>query len=160
DAELALGHAAEAVAQAETLSNAHPLRERLWAQRMLGLYRSGRQADALRPYQECRRLLGEELGIEPGRELRELEEAVLRQDDAVLAWTPPSAGASAGASPDPSPAPAGPPSPDHADPTATDPAAAGPVADGAATAEPGPTSVSVRPVARGGFVGRDHELAV
>ncbi len=163
DAELALGHAAEAVAQAETLSTAHPLRERLWAQRMLGLYRSGRQADALRTYQECRRLLGEELGIEPGRELRELEEAVLRQDDDVLAWTSPPTGAS----PDPAPAPAAPPgavatghvSTDHVAAAEPGRVAADPAAE-LTSAEPDPTSASVRPIARGGFVGRDHELAV
>ena len=152
DAELALGHAAEAVTRAETLSAAHPLRERLWAQRILGLYRSGRQADSLRTYQECRRLLGEELGIEPGRELRELEEAVLRQDDAVLAWTAPVAGTAPGPAPS-SPAPA---TPEVIEPApAVDPSTAAPTA-----ADAGPESLAARPVARGGFVGRDHELSV
>jgi DNA-binding SARP family transcriptional activator/tetratricopeptide (TPR) repeat protein len=84
DVELALGRPADAVALAEDLSARHPLREHIWAQRMVGLYRSGRQAEALRTYQDCRALLADELGIEPGLELRELERAVLAQDDAVL----------------------------------------------------------------------------
>jgi len=84
DVELSLGRPADAVALAEDLSARHPLREHIWAQRMLGLYRSGRQAEALRTYQECRALLADELGIEPGLELRELERAVLAQDDTVL----------------------------------------------------------------------------
>jgi len=70
----------EAVAEAEVLLEAHPFRERLWAVLMLGLYRSGRQADALRAFQKASRILGEELGIEPSEELRRLEEAILLQD--------------------------------------------------------------------------------
>ena len=69
--------------RAEALVREHPLRERLRAQLMLALYRSGRQADALDRYQEGRRALVEELGLEPGRELRELEQAILRQDPAL-----------------------------------------------------------------------------
>ena len=58
----------------------HPFRERLWGQLMLALYRAGRQAEALEAYQRARRVLVDELGIEPGPELRELERAILAQD--------------------------------------------------------------------------------
>ena len=58
----------------------HPLRERLWAQLMIALYRGGRQGEALRAYQRARTVLGEELGIDPGPELKRLEAAVLAQD--------------------------------------------------------------------------------
>ena len=60
-----------------------PLRERLQAQLILALYRSGRQAEALEAYQAARAALVEELGIEPGRELQELHAAVLRQDQVL-----------------------------------------------------------------------------
>lgn len=61
----------------------NPFRERLWGQLILVLYRSGRQADALETYQEARRVLDDELGIEPGPELRRLHEAVLAHDPSV-----------------------------------------------------------------------------
>jgi DNA-binding SARP family transcriptional activator/tetratricopeptide (TPR) repeat protein len=61
----------------------HPLRERLRGQLLLALYRSGRQAEALEAYQDARRALTDELGIEPGRELRELQQAILNQDPAL-----------------------------------------------------------------------------
>jgi DNA-binding SARP family transcriptional activator len=80
EADLALGRHAELVAELESLVQRHPLRERLKLQLMLALYRSGRQAEALDVYRETRRLLAEELGIEPGPGLRELERAILRQD--------------------------------------------------------------------------------
>jgi DNA-binding SARP family transcriptional activator len=80
EARLALGAHAELVAQLETLIAEHPYRERLRAQLMLALYRSERQADALQAYQDARRTLVEELGIEPGERLRELERAILAQD--------------------------------------------------------------------------------
>jgi len=83
DAELALGRHAELVPELETLVREQPLRERLRGQLMLALYRSGRQADALAAYREERELLADELGIEPGPELRELEAAILRQDTAL-----------------------------------------------------------------------------
>ena len=66
----------------------HPLRERLREQLMLSLYRSGRQADALEVYQDARRALTDGLGIEPGRELRELQQAILRQDTTLDASSP------------------------------------------------------------------------
>ncbi len=80
DAELALGHHSELVPELERLVAHNPLRERPRAQLILALYRSGRQAEALECYQEARRLLVQDLGIDPGRPLRELETAILRQD--------------------------------------------------------------------------------
>ena len=68
------------VGQLEALIGEYPYRERLRAQLMLALYRSDRQADALQAYQDARRTLVEELGIEPGERLRELERAILAQD--------------------------------------------------------------------------------
>jgi DNA-binding SARP family transcriptional activator len=79
-ADLALGRDRELIGELETLVAEHPYRERLRAQLMLALYRSGRQAEALRAYQEARRTLADELGLEPGHELKELEQAILRQD--------------------------------------------------------------------------------
>jgi eukaryotic-like serine/threonine-protein kinase len=80
EAKLALGGHGEVVGQLETLITEHPYRERLRAQLMLALYRSDRQADALQAYQDARRTLVEQLGIEPGERLRELERAILAQD--------------------------------------------------------------------------------
>lgn len=79
-AGIALGHHAPAAADLEALTSAYPLRERLWALRAVALTRSGRQADALAVLAQVRRLLAEELGIEPGGELQRLQTAVLRQD--------------------------------------------------------------------------------
>jgi DNA-binding SARP family transcriptional activator len=83
DTDLACGRHPELVGELEALVGAHPLREPLRGQLMLALYRSGRQAEALEAYQEARRVLVEELGIEPGRSLRELEKAILRQDSSL-----------------------------------------------------------------------------
>jgi DNA-binding SARP family transcriptional activator len=83
EAKLALGRHAELVGQLETLIAQHPYRERLRAQLMLALYRSDRQADALQAYQNARRTLVEELGIEPGERLRRLERAILAQDPSL-----------------------------------------------------------------------------
>jgi WD40 repeat protein/DNA-binding SARP family transcriptional activator len=80
EAELRLGRHRELVAELEGLVRDQPLRERLWAQLLLALYRSGRQADALLAYQRARSVLVEELGIDPGAELRRLHAAVLAQD--------------------------------------------------------------------------------
>jgi DNA-binding SARP family transcriptional activator len=80
DVELALGHHAALVPELEILVVEHPLRERLWSQLMIALYRSGRQADALRAYSVARHQLVDELGIEPGPALQSLQQAILRQD--------------------------------------------------------------------------------
>jgi DNA-binding SARP family transcriptional activator len=80
DADLELGRDAELVAELEALVREHPLRERPRAQLMLALYRSGRQAEALEVYRQTRRLLVEELGIEPSPALQELERAILDHD--------------------------------------------------------------------------------
>ncbi|HEU4422966.1 MAG TPA: BTAD domain-containing putative transcriptional regulator [Pilimelia sp.] len=81
DCDLAMGRHATAAAELERLVSEHPLRERLWGSLMVALYRDGRQADALRAYQRCREVLGEELGLDPGPRLRELEHAILTQSD-------------------------------------------------------------------------------
>jgi DNA-binding SARP family transcriptional activator len=83
DADLALGRHAALVAELDALAAEHPLRERLRGQLMLALYRSGRQAEALAAYQSARRVLVDELGIEPSTALQELERAMLRQDPAL-----------------------------------------------------------------------------
>ena len=89
DAELALGHHERLVPELEALVAKHPLRERVPAQLMLALYRSGRQAEALRVYSETRRRLVDELGIEPSPRLRDLEQAILNQDPALDLPRPP-----------------------------------------------------------------------
>jgi YVTN family beta-propeller protein len=91
EADLRLGRHRELVAELEGLVRDHPLRERLWAQLLLALYRSGRQADALLAYQRARSVLVEELGIDPGAELRRLHAAILAQDPALDLPTPPEA---------------------------------------------------------------------
>jgi DNA-binding SARP family transcriptional activator/ABC-type transport system substrate-binding protein len=83
DAELALGRHDTLVPELESLAAKNPFRERLRGQLMLALYRSGRQAEALRVYSDTRRKLVEELGIQPGQALKELEQRILRQDPAL-----------------------------------------------------------------------------
>lgn len=80
EADLALGRHHELIGELESLVGEHPLRERFRCQLMLALYRAGRQADALEAYQEARRVLVDELGIEPGPALQRLERAILQQD--------------------------------------------------------------------------------
>jgi DNA-binding SARP family transcriptional activator len=80
EAELALWRHAQIVGELEALVVEHPLRERLRAQWMLALYRSGRQPEALAAYRDLRKRLADELGIEPSQPLRDLERAILRQD--------------------------------------------------------------------------------
>lgn len=104
EVELARGRHGALVGELEVLTGRYPLRERLWAARIVALYRSGRQGDALRAYQDLRRMLGEELGIDPSPELRALEEAVLLQSP-DLDWRP-SPGATA-ATPIAAPLPSG-----------------------------------------------------
>ena len=89
DAELALGRHDTAVPELEALTARHPLRERLHGQRMLALYRAGRQAEALRVYADARRDSSRSSGSSPGPQLRALEQAILRQDPALdLPLTP------------------------------------------------------------------------
>ena len=82
---LALGEHRELVAALRSAVTENAFRERLWGQLMLALYRSGRQADALEVFQEARRVLADELGLEPGPELRRLQEAILAHDPAIAA---------------------------------------------------------------------------
>jgi DNA-binding SARP family transcriptional activator len=96
DADLAAGQSTELVGEIETLLRHEPYRERLWGQLMLALYRSGRQRDALEAYQRARRLLADELGIEPGPDLRRLEAAVLAQDPSLDVLRPVPAAAAGG----------------------------------------------------------------
>jgi serine/threonine-protein kinase PknK len=84
DANLALGKHHAVIAELEHLIAAHPFRERLHCQLMLALYRSGRQADALAVSSALRRQLADELGVDPGPELRDLETAILRHDPELL----------------------------------------------------------------------------
>jgi DNA-binding SARP family transcriptional activator len=88
EARLRLGEHGTAIGDLEAAVDAEPLRERRWAQLMLALYRSGRQADSLHAYGRLRTHLGEQLGIEPTGELRQLEEAIVLQKP-ELDWQPP-----------------------------------------------------------------------
>ena len=85
EADLHLGRAADVVAELQRLTGAHPLREHLHAQLMLAFYRTSRQCEALAAYQNARRLLIEELGTEPGIELRELHQRILTGDAGLTA---------------------------------------------------------------------------
>ena len=96
DADLEAGRHGEVIGELDALIAEHPLRERLHAQKMLALYRAGRQAEALDAYRDARALLVEQIGVEPGTELRRLQEAILAQDPALeLADPPPAEGAPA-----------------------------------------------------------------
>jgi len=101
DADLHLGRHGEVLAELRQLVTAHPLQEQFHTQLMLSLYRSGRQADALTAYQDVRRVLTGELGIDPGPELRLLQQRILAADSELLlaAGTEPSGSASATLSP-------------------------------------------------------------
>src|SRR5215211_409426 len=83
EAELELGRHAELIGELEALVAEYPLRERVRGQFMLALYRSGRQAEALKAYHDVRRALVEELGIDPSPELQQLQGAILRQETAL-----------------------------------------------------------------------------
>jgi predicted ATPase/DNA-binding SARP family transcriptional activator len=85
EVRLALGEHRELTPALRSALADNPFRERLWAQLMLALYRSGRQADALETFQEARSVLADELGLEPGPELRRLQEAILAHDPAIAA---------------------------------------------------------------------------
>jgi DNA-binding SARP family transcriptional activator len=88
DAEIAAGHHTDVVDMLGELVSAHPFRERFHEQLMIALFRCGRQTEALRAYQNVRTLLGTELGLEPGPQLRALERAVLSHDPSLLAPVP------------------------------------------------------------------------
>ncbi|HSC73956.1 MAG TPA: AfsR/SARP family transcriptional regulator, partial [Gaiellaceae bacterium] len=84
EAELALGHHADLIAELEVRCEEFPVYESFRAQHMLALYRSGRQAEALRGYQKTRTYLVEELGLEPSPQLQEVERRILKQDKSLL----------------------------------------------------------------------------
>jgi DNA-binding SARP family transcriptional activator len=88
ESDLERGEHARLVGELEQLAAQHPWRERLHALLMLALYRSGRQAEALEAYRRLREHLAGELGLEPGRDLRELEQAILRQDPSLRRAVP------------------------------------------------------------------------
>lgn len=137
-AQLDLGDHAAAVPELEAATAANPLRERLTGMLMLALYRSGRQADALAAYQNARRTLIDELGIDPGPALRRLEAEILAQSPS-LDWHPPAYG------------PRG--APRTAETTGAAPAPAPPVLF------PGPPPPLAAPRADSPMVGRRRELA-
>jgi WD40 repeat protein/DNA-binding SARP family transcriptional activator/class 3 adenylate cyclase/tRNA A-37 threonylcarbamoyl transferase component Bud32 len=83
DALMAIGEHALIIGELETLISREPLRERLWGQLMVALYREGRQADALNAFQRAREVLADELGIDPSPELVRLHERILKQDPAL-----------------------------------------------------------------------------
>jgi predicted ATPase/DNA-binding SARP family transcriptional activator len=83
EVRLALGEHRELASALRSALADNPFRERLWGQLMLALYRSGRQADALETFQEARRVLADQLGLEPGPELRGIQEAILAHDPAI-----------------------------------------------------------------------------
>ncbi len=83
EARLATGLQADVVAELETLTRQHPLRERLWGQLMIALFRSGRQAEALQAYTRLRSVLADELGADPGPRLQQLHRRILVQDPAL-----------------------------------------------------------------------------
>ncbi|MBM7809122.1 DNA-binding SARP family transcriptional activator/RecA/RadA recombinase [Geodermatophilus bullaregiensis] len=138
-ADLGTGRHARIVAELERLTGEHPFRERLQGLRMTALYRCGRQAEALQSYQRFRGQLREELGLDPGQALRDLEQDVLRQAP-HLDWT----AATADHRRAPGPAPAVAPVTSRSDVEAADVEAADVVA----------------PAAPGGLVGRDAHLRV
>ena len=105
DLDLELGGHEEVVVELQSLVHEHPFRERYRAQLMLALYRSGRQAEALETYRDARRRFADDLGLEPGPELQQLERAILAHDPALGApdGTPAPPAPSAG-EPEPEPA--------------------------------------------------------
>ncbi|MEZ0114942.1 DNA-binding SARP family transcriptional activator [Catenulispora sp. EB89] len=118
DADLELDRHADVVAELQTLVAVHPLREHFSACLMTALYRSGRRAEALACYQRARAALADELGIEPGAELRELHLRILRSEEegeaaASSAQTPAVPAPQSSSSPDPAPAPSPRPTPAH-----------------------------------------------
>src|SRR6185503_16147183 len=88
-AQLATGRHSTVVSELEVLTARYPLRERLWANLMLALYRSGRQAEALSTYERARQVLASELGSDPSTELQRLHEQILNHDPELLAQIEP-----------------------------------------------------------------------
>lgn len=89
NARLAMGLGASSIAELELLVREHPFNEDFWALLMRALYQAGRQSDALAAFTRARHALREELGLEPGSQLRGLEDAILRQDPSLEAPPPP-----------------------------------------------------------------------
>jgi predicted ATPase/DNA-binding SARP family transcriptional activator len=152
DADLACGRHASLVAELDNLAAGHPLRERFTGQRILALYRCGRQAEALSAYTELRDRLAEELGIDPSPDLRRLQERILRQDPG-LDWRAAPGGSAGGVA-----AAEGPGSP--ADGTAEAPAAvrAGDAAEPGRVSPPRAAAGAWLPAETTSFVGREAEL--
>jgi DNA-binding SARP family transcriptional activator len=82
-AEIEMGGHSTVVSELDALTARYPLRERMWANLMLALYRLGRQAEALAAYQRARQVLADELGTEPSRELQRLNDQILRRDPSL-----------------------------------------------------------------------------
>jgi len=99
EADLACGRHSEVVTELEKLTALHPMRERLFGQLMLAQYRLGRQADALRTCQRLRKTLAEELGVDPGRDIQQLEERILVHDPSLVVGPPPAGEMSGGRAP-------------------------------------------------------------
>ena len=108
EADLALGRAPELIGELGALVGEHPLRERLRRSLVLALYRAGRQAEALEAYRAARRALVQDLGIEPGPELAELEGAILRHDPALAPRSSPASPVPPAPDPPTAPAPSPP----------------------------------------------------
>ena len=89
EAALALGEHRDVLPALRATLEENPFRERLWGQLMLSLYRSGRQSDALEAFGEARRVFADELALEPGPELRRLQDAILAHDPAIAPVLPP-----------------------------------------------------------------------
>ena len=101
DADLEAGRHAEVISELDALAAEHPLRERVHGQRMLALYRCGRQSEALEAYRDARASLVDEIGVEPGADLRRLQEGILAQDPALDLPTTPDAEPAATSRPPP-----------------------------------------------------------
>jgi predicted ATPase/DNA-binding SARP family transcriptional activator len=167
DADLACGRHAGLASELDGLVAAHPLRERLCGQRLLALYRCGRQADALQAYQDLRTRLDDELGIDPSPALQRLQQAILLQDPG-LDCRPPQAGPAAGAT-EPAIGPAPPREPVPGQPVSAEPGPRQPGTAEPESAEPGPPGPAPEPSRRPAlgwlpaettsFIGRESELA-
>jgi predicted ATPase/DNA-binding SARP family transcriptional activator/tetratricopeptide (TPR) repeat protein len=163
DADLTCGWHASLVAELDGLAGAHPLRERLTGQRILALYRCGRQAEALTAYATLRTRLAEELGIDPSPDLKRLHERILRQDSG-LDWRP---RAVAGATVPPGPAAAPPATTTSTPPGTAADASSGTAATGQghpsggtrpATPQPPAAPLPGLPTETTSFIGREAEL--